>query len=78
MIQTTVYFYTGSDGTSTVQTPIQIPGATATKTQVRLSADAGKILTDGTTKTNCIDVDSSDVSKWSEITDDTQKTTGTP
>ena len=34
---------------------------------VRLTADEGKVLTDGTSEWNCVDVLPEDVSKWSEI-----------
>ena len=34
---------------------------------VRLTADAGKALTDGTNEWNCVDVLPEDVGKWSEI-----------
>ena len=34
---------------------------------VRLTADEGKVLTDGTSEWNCIDVMPEDVDKWSEI-----------
>lgn len=34
---------------------------------VRLTADDGKVLTDGTSEWNCVDVLPEDVDKWSEI-----------
>ncbi len=34
---------------------------------VRLTADEGKMLTDGTSEWNCVDVLPEDVGKWSEI-----------
>ena len=34
---------------------------------VRLTADEGKVLTDGTSEWNCVDVLPEDVDKWSEI-----------
>ena len=34
---------------------------------VRLTADEGKVLTDGTNEWNCVDVLPEDVDKWSEI-----------
>lgn len=34
---------------------------------VRLTADDGKVLTDGNTEWNCVDVLPEDVDKWSEI-----------
>lgn len=34
---------------------------------VRLTADEGKVLTDGTSEWNCVDVLPEDVGKWSEI-----------
>ena len=34
---------------------------------VRLTADEGKVLTDGTNEWNCVDVLPEDVGKWSEI-----------
>lgn len=34
---------------------------------VRLTADEGKALTDGTSEWNCVDVLPEDVGKWSEI-----------
>lgn len=34
---------------------------------VRLTADEGKVLTDGTNEWNCVDVLAEDVEKWSEI-----------
>lgn len=34
---------------------------------VRLAADEGKVLTDGTSEWNCVDVLPEDVGKWSEI-----------
>ena len=34
---------------------------------VRLTADDGKVLTDGTSEWNCVDALPEDVSKWSEI-----------
>ena len=34
---------------------------------VRLIADEGKVLTDGTNEWNCVDVLPEDVGKWSEI-----------
>ena len=34
---------------------------------VRLTADGGKVLTDGTSEWNCVDVLPEDVDKWSEI-----------
>ena len=33
---------------------------------VRLTADEGKVLTDGTSEWNCVDVLPEDVDKWSE------------
>ena len=34
---------------------------------VRLTADEGKVLTDGAFEWNCVDVPPEDVGKWSEI-----------
>lgn len=34
---------------------------------IRLTADDGKVLTDGTSEWNCVDVLPEDVGKWSEI-----------
>ena len=34
---------------------------------VRLTADEGKALTDGTSEWNCVDVQPEDVGKWREI-----------
>ena len=34
---------------------------------VRLTADEGKVITDGTSEWNCVDVLPKDVGKWSEI-----------
>lgn len=34
---------------------------------VRLTADEGKVLTDGTSEWNCVDVLPEDFGKWSEI-----------
>ena len=34
---------------------------------VRLTADEGKVLTNGTNEWNCVDVLPEDVGKWSEI-----------
>ena len=34
---------------------------------VRLTADEGKVLTDGTSEWNCVDVLPEDVDKWNEI-----------
>lgn len=34
---------------------------------VRLTADEGKVLTNGTNEWNCVDVLPEDVAKWSEI-----------
>ena len=34
---------------------------------VRLTADEGKVLTDGTSEWNCVDVPLDEVGKWSEI-----------
>ena len=34
---------------------------------IRIIADEGKAITDGTSKYNCVDVLSGDVSKWIEI-----------
>ena len=34
---------------------------------VRLTADEGKVLTDGTSEWNCVDVLPEEVDKWSEI-----------
>ena len=34
---------------------------------VRLIADVGKVLTDGTNEWNCVDVLPEDIGKWSEI-----------
>lgn len=34
---------------------------------VRLTADEGKVLTDGASEWNCVDVLPEDVGKWSEI-----------
>ena len=34
---------------------------------VRLTADEGKVLTDGTSEWNCVDVLPEDAGKWSEI-----------
>ena len=42
--------------------------AAATQTDyVRLTADEGKVLTNGTNEWNCVDVLPEDVGKWSEI-----------
>ena len=34
---------------------------------VRLTADGGKVLTNGTNEWNCVDVPPDEVGKWSEI-----------
>ena len=54
------------------ESPNKPDGAEYT-TRCRLIADDGKLLTDGTTETYCIDVDSAD--GWSEI-DDPEKDGG--
>lgn len=44
-----------------------ILGAVTEIDYVRLTADEGKVLTDGTSEWNCVDVLPEDVDKWSEI-----------
>lgn len=64
MTKTTVYKYTGENGV--VISPVKLPNAQGVEL-VRLTASTGKVLTDGTTQTTCIDVPPSEVSKWAEI-----------
>jgi hypothetical protein len=64
MTKRTVYRYTGENGV--VISPVKLPNAQGVE-MVRLLADTGKVLTDGTQQTTCIDVLPSEVSKWVEI-----------
>ena len=63
MTKNILYVYTGSNGV--IWSPILLPMEHTTMT--RLVADTGKILTDGTQYFTVIDVQDSDVQKYTEI-----------
>ena len=63
----TIYIYLGEDGTSGVQTPFKLAGATESKTLTRLIADEGKLLVKDDIQTTCIDVENDDVGNWTEM-----------
>lgn len=63
MTKNILYVYTGSNGV--IWSPILLPMEHTTMS--RLVADTGKILTDGTQYFTVIDVQDSDVQKYTEI-----------
>ena len=65
MTTKTIYRYIASDGKQGVDTPFIIPGATAIQ-RLRLIADGGKGITDGTQIVTVIDIDAADKDKWSD------------
>ncbi len=67
-----LYRYTRADGGVTVSTVK--PDGEYTELY-RLVADEGMVLTDGATKTSC--VDTTDVSVWSEVVDNQDNTAST-
>lgn len=62
----TIYRYTATDGKQGVDTPFQIQGASDYTERLRLIADDGKGITDGTQVVTCIDIDASDKVKWTD------------
>lgn len=70
MKQEKLYVYTGDNGTIT--TPVYLEGIPCVK-KIRLIADDGKVLTNGTTETQSIVVAESQVASWSEIKDEGQE-----
>lgn len=64
MVVTKYYRYIGENGI--MITPIRIPGATYVEV-LRLQADKGKLITDGTIQILCQDIDPADLDKWSEV-----------
>ena len=71
MTKNILYVYAGSNGV--IWSPILLPMEHTTMT--RLVADTGKILTDGTQYFTVIDVQDSDVQKYTEfeLTDEIKK-----
>lgn len=66
MTSKVIYRYFASDGKQGVDTPFIIPGATAIQ-RLRLIADDGKLLTNGSLTVSVIDVKATDMSNWKEI-----------
>lgn len=64
MTHNVVYRYLGINGV--VQTPVYIEGANGLKVNV-LTADAGKVLTNGKEQKHQVFVADIDVDKWKEI-----------
>lgn len=62
MTKVEIYRYVGSNGV--IDSPIKLPMPYTLR--YRLIADAGKELVNGDTTATVIDVDTSDVEKWSE------------
>lgn len=62
MTKLEIYRYVGSNGV--IDSPIKLPMDYTLR--YRLIADAGKELVNGDTTATVIDVDASDVDKWSE------------
>lgn len=62
MTKMEIYRYVGSNGV--IDSPIKLPMTYTLR--YRLIADAGKELVNGDTTATVIDVDASDVEKWSE------------
>lgn len=62
MTKMEIYRYVGSNGV--IDSPIKLPMDYTLR--YRLIADAGKELVNGDTTATVIDVDASDVEKWSE------------
>lgn len=62
MTKVEIYRYVGSNGV--IDSPIKLPMPYTLR--YRLIADAGKELVNGDTIATVIDVDASDVDKWSE------------
>ena len=62
MTKMEIYRYVGSNGV--IDSPIKLPMPYTLR--YRLIADAGKKLVNGDTTATVIDVDASDVEKWSE------------
>ena len=62
MTKMEIYRYVGSNGV--IDSPIKLPMDYTLR--YRLIADAGKELVNGDTTATVIDVDASDVDKWSE------------
>ena len=51
----------------TIKTVTRTYGNGTTESRILLTADEGKVLTNGTNEWNCVDVLPADVDKWSEI-----------
>ena len=64
MIQETLYTYLGDNGT--VTTPVHLDGVPAVK-RIRLKADKGMILTNGSIKEPSVTVAEGDLPLWKEI-----------
>lgn len=62
MTKVEIYRYVGSNGV--IDSPIKLPMSYTLR--YRLIADKGKELVNGDTAATVIDVDASDVEKWSE------------
>lgn len=60
-----IYFYRGENGSLT--TPILIPPETRPTVYVLLTADEGKMLTNGSYKTKSIQVPQEGVHNWTEV-----------
>ena len=70
MKKETIYTYLGKNGI--LCTPVFIEGAVASKS-IRLMAENGYILTDGTVRRKMIEVSEDEVDSWTEIPEDGQK-----
>lgn len=64
MKKQTTYKYLGTNGT--LETPIHLEGIYFIK-YYKLTADAGKILTDGVKKVTSVKIAEDELDKWSEI-----------
>lgn len=70
MTKAKLYRYLGRNGTLT--TRIQIEGASFIP-MLKLTADEGKILTDGENKVYSVDIYEEELENWKEIADNTNK-----
>ncbi len=64
MTKTVLYTYFGTNGTITSEVHLE---DIYYLTKIRLVADSGKILTNGTRKEYCVTVLEEDVDKWTEV-----------
>lgn len=71
MIIRPIYIYNGEGGM--IQTPVKLP-LIEERQMRRLIPDTGKLLTNGTITSACIDVEINDIANWTEIDENINET----